>query len=41
VYKNVAPRSVRGGFKGTQITDEIRVYIRRLADETQMELIPQ
>jgi hypothetical protein len=37
-YKNVAPRSVRGGFKGTQITDEIQTYIRRLADETQMEL---
>lgn len=36
-YKNVAPRSVRGGFRGTQITDEIRAYIRRLADETQME----
>lgn len=41
VYKNVAPRSVRGGFKGTQITDEIRAYIRRLAEETQMELTPQ
>ena len=40
-YKNVAPRSVRGGFKGTQITDEIRTYIRRLADETQMELNSQ
>ena len=41
VYKNVAPRSVRGGFKGTQITDEIRDYIRRLADETQMEWVAQ
>lgn len=41
VFKNVAPRSVRGGFKGTQITDEIRDYIRRLADETQMEWVAQ
>ena len=40
-YKNVAPRSVRGGFKGTQINDEIRAYVQRLADETHMELIPQ
>lgn len=40
-YKNVAPRSVRGGFKGTQINDEIRAFVRRLADETDMELIPQ
>lgn len=40
-YKNVAPRSVRGGFKGTQINDEVRAFIRRMADETNMELIPQ
>lgn len=40
-YKNVAPRSVRGGFKGTQITDEIRDYIVRLAEETQMQWVAQ
>lgn len=37
-YKIVAPRSVRGGFKGTQITEEKRQFVHRLAQETQMQL---
>ncbi|MDD2544979.1 MAG: TauD/TfdA family dioxygenase [Burkholderiaceae bacterium] len=37
-YKSVAPRSVRGGFKGTQITEQARQFVHRLAHETAMEL---
>ena len=37
-YKNVAPRSVRGGFKGTQITEHVQQFVHRLAQETGMEI---
>lgn len=37
-YKSIAPRSVRGGFKGTQITDQVRAFVHRLAQETDMEV---
>lgn len=37
-YKSVSPRSVRGGFKGTQITEQMRQFVHRLARETEMEV---
>ena len=37
-YKSVAPRSVRGGFKGTQITEHVQKFVHRLAQETDMEI---
>lgn len=37
-YKDTAPRSVRGGFRGTGITDEARAFEARLAGEHRMRL---
>lgn len=37
-YKSVAPRSVRGGFKGTQVTEHVRQFVHKLAQETEMEV---
>ena len=36
-YKSTQAHSVRGGFKGTQITEEVRAYVHRLARETAMD----